>query len=123
MHAKRKLELVLILANDLHELLQTPRNIVRIGKLGPELVLDLLRLIKAELPIRPHRLIISVTILVSADQQVNVMAWGPPDGRPLAVENAWRQKTEKVFAGLKLQNVPSVFGFIVGRSIKVLRRR
>jgi hypothetical protein len=62
-----------IFANDLDKLLQSASYVVCIRKLYSELVFYLLSVIKVQLPILSHRLVVSVPVLISTDQQINIV--------------------------------------------------
>lgn len=65
--------LEVIFANDLDKLLKSASDVVCIRKLYSKLVFYLLRIIKVQLPILSHRLVVSVPVLISADQQIDIM--------------------------------------------------
>jgi len=67
------LYLDVIFANDLDKLLQSASYVVCIRKLYSELVFYLLSVIKVQLPILSHRLVVSVPVLISTDQQINIV--------------------------------------------------
>ena len=70
---KTDLFLDVIFANDLDKLLQSASYVVCIRKLYSELVFYLLSVIKVQLPILSHRLVVSVPVLISTDQQINIV--------------------------------------------------
>jgi hypothetical protein len=65
--------LEVIFANDLDKLLESASDVVCIRKLYSELVFYLLRVIKVKLPILSHRLIVSVSVLISTDQKIDIV--------------------------------------------------
>jgi hypothetical protein len=93
---KPKPGLVLHLAKNLNQFLKSSCDVICIREVCI-LKSYLLRCIKIKRLVDADSVVICIAVLVSAQQQVNIMAQGPPDGRALAVEDHWRQKVQQVF--------------------------
>ena len=87
--------LILNFAKDLHQFLQTPSDVVCIRELC-ELPRDLLCLQESQGGVLAHALIVSVAVLISAQNEVNIVSERRPDTRSLAVEHIRGQKVEQV---------------------------
>ena len=109
-HIKAQVLPVFILCNNLHKLLKPSSDVVSIWKLRV-LALDLFTLVKAHRLISPHLRVHRISVLVSPEKKVNVMAPCPPDRRSLSVEYRNWQETEKVIPSLILLYYFRVFIF------------
>lgn len=86
-----KTGLVLLLAEYLYQLFEPTGDVVGIRELGV-LPAHLLGLHERQIWVASHCVVIGVTVLVSANQKVYIVAPSPPHRGSLAVENHWREE-------------------------------
>ena len=96
-----EVELSLDAADELHQFLETPRDVLGQGE-HALLGLVLVEFVETQLGVFPHHLVVAVAPLVRAQDQVDVMASAPPGTRPHAHQLVIGYEVEQVVSVLVL---------------------